>query len=77
MIEWFMSQLHAYWVIFGIKVLGYKYALPYVPNKHNDLVMAITFSYREDYINKICQAIDGKWPEWTKDLKEGESNGDT
>lgn len=64
--EWLMNTIHTYWALFGIKVLGYKYALPYIPNKEADLIIAITFSHRLDYVNKICQAIDGEWPEWVQ-----------
>jgi len=56
--EFFMNKLHGWWIIFGMRVLGYKYALPYVPNKDDDFILAITFSYREDYITKIRLLFD-------------------
>lgn len=72
MIEWLHDRLFVWWVLFGMKILGFRYVLPYVPNKHADEIAAITFSSREDYINKICQAVDGEWPEWNRSDKEVE-----
>ena len=60
---WLYNWVFAYWMIFGMKVLGYKFVLPYVPK---DDIIAITFSTRQDYVDKICNAIDGFYPKWEK-----------
>lgn len=64
--ERFMEWLHVRWAMLGMKLFGYEYMLLWVPNKVSDEVMAITFSYREDYLNKIVQEIDGEYPNWKR-----------
>ena len=52
--QWLQDKLFLYWMLFGTKVLRYKYIDIYAPNK-DDLIVGITFSTHEYYIDAVSK----------------------
>lgn len=55
MLEWLHCKMFAYWMVFGMKILGYKHVDVYVPNEDSNIVVGITFSTHEYYINMVSE----------------------